>query len=327
MSQNDRSIVKEGLDLELETTKSIQSIIYAELLNPLDSRLLNFGKWLEACSKSDFKEPIDSLYLLPLSIILLDNRHQTNLTSTSTVRPLLQFASKTLIRFCEQRNYQERGLPLLFGPQESLLPAASFWEAHPNTPLIDPSFLALTAKALESLTNGGEKFSHNPEEVGIWNELLPYSMNEYLWNEEYGLYLPLNGNNGQQIETNSIAGLLPLLAPLADQEQAEAMYRCLAMNFVHPLHFYFPTECIEPASRAKTLNLFINYLLYQGLLRYEFTATALALKKQTVEDKCAIVSRSSLREVAFPKKGNDPCAKFILEAFQAYPTLHFSNRD
>ena len=327
MSQNDRSIAGEDVVLESQTATFVQSTIYSELLNPLDSELLHFGKWLKACSASNFEKPFDALYLLPLSVVLLENRYQNDLIPKAVVTPLLQIAGKNLLRLCEQRNYLDSGLPLLLNSQESLLPDANFWVNHPKTPLLDSSFLALTAKALEVLIKQGNEFALDLEELSIWNELLPYSMNEYLWNEEYGLYLPLNSISGQQIENDSIAGLLPLLGSIADQEQAEAMYRCLAMNFVHPLHFYFPTACTEPGHQAKTLDLFINYLLYQGLLRYEFTATAVALKKQTLDDEHPVLSRFSLREMTLPQSTENNCAQLIQEAFRTYPSIHFSNRD
>ncbi|MEO0341558.1 MAG: hypothetical protein AAF242_20405 [Bacteroidota bacterium] len=85
------------------------------------------------------------------------------------------------------------------------------------------------------------------------------------------------------IVNNSIGGILPLLADLPSQEQAEAIYKALSINFVHGQFGYFPSECVETGKEERVIDSMANFLLLDGLSRFEFAATAKALQKQMAD--------------------------------------------
>ncbi|MFN9681756.1 MAG: MGH1-like glycoside hydrolase domain-containing protein, partial [Bacteroidota bacterium] len=168
----------------------------------------------------------------------------------------------------EHRDIEEDGLVSIFHPIESLLPTSCAWDESLNAwkkrahstdedistslfnkqkdllissqqpekewAMKDPVVNTLLCWSNEALIAMGKFIRKNVSEIIQWNELALYSMNEELWDEEYGIYrgydlitkeLPLSG---------SIGGLLPLLAGIPVPEQAEARVGALRLKFEQP---------------------------------------------------------------------------------------------
>lgn len=308
--------VNQDRDLEYEQ-------ILSGLLDPQDPEQSAFRGWASRLSLSA-GQATSHLFLLPLGITLLDPR----LLPVDRLSPSgWIFLEEKLLALCRQRDWQDTGLPYLLGAFESLLPEASYWSSGDRQSLIEPAFIALLAQALDTLIHHTSAYGGRIDELVQYSELLHFGVNDLLWNEDYGLYLPYDGDEQQQIESESIGGMLCLLAPLPDQEQAEAMYRCLAFNFVHPDHYYFPLECLPDSKSEGWIDALVNYLLLQGLLRYEFTTTAEALRRQSQEGLHTPGRISSLKKEAPAHKPGDGYARALARAFRRFPTVHPSNQE
>lgn len=197
------------------------------------------------------------------------------------------------LRWYHQRDLNQDGLPGLFSPQESLTPGAAYWDCmHPSNGQFhvqEPLHLALLAWSNECLFDLAKRVGQDIGPLLELHELTVYSMNECLWDEEYGLYLPRDLTCYDTVLTGSIGGILPLIADIGDQEQAEAMRGILEANFFDPDHYCFPTGSIfneetgidQPDNGA--VDPVINWLLFFGLLRYDFDDLAIHLRNDALD--------------------------------------------
>ena len=192
-----------------------------------------------------------------------------------------------------QRDLSADGLPCLFDPQESLLPGAPYWESMEKKAgqlaVQEPLFLALISWANESLLYLAQCTGLQGHELLEWQELTTHSMNEQLWDTEYGIYLPADLTTGDTVLSSSLAGVVPLVAAVADQDQAEAMRGILQANFLEDTHYFFPTSSVFNQSMAPNLidagalDPFLNWLLFFGFLRYDFDDLAIHLRNNMLE--------------------------------------------
>jgi len=222
------------------------------------------------------------------------------------------------------RDLDEDGLVSVFHPEESLWPQASSWDAPMAAwltrrgitekdgakALLDRQGFLLSRDDGEAASewsvkdvvlNGLLSWSNaalmamgnlvrktTVGEILAWHELATYSINEHLWDSEYGLYLSLDRISGKRPLVGSIGGFLPLLAGNPDQDQAEAMVRSLRLNFEHPDHFRLVSNSLYAAATQPEelergpVSLIANWMLFQGLARFDFVAYANLLKKDTL---------------------------------------------
>ncbi len=154
----------------------------------------------------------------------------------------------------------------------------------------DPGFNAVLSYANECLIQIGDTIGENVQEVLQWHELTIYSMNHKLWDVESGLYYPWDLRHAEPIEVPTIASLLPLAGEVPTQEQAELMlfhlegtlfggknddyYCCPTYHLVDP--DFDPAADWRGAVRPHT-----NWMLLQGLLRYDFQEMVLRLLRDT----------------------------------------------
>lgn len=193
----------------------------------------------------------------------------------------------------KQRDELGDGLPCLFSPHESLLPRAPYWESMEQKDerwaVQEPLFLSLLTWANESLLSLMQITKIKSEELTEWQELTIYSMNEVLWDTEYGIYLPRDLTCGDTVLSGSLAGVVPLIAEIANHDQAEAMRSILQANFLEDSHYYFPSNSIfNPGMQAETIDVggldpVLNWLLFFGLLRYEFDDLAIHLRNNMLD--------------------------------------------
>jgi neutral trehalase len=157
----------------------------------------------------------------------------------------------------------------------------------------------------ECLVKIGGEIGADVSELVEWNELTIYSMNEKLWNEEEGFYQAYDLVAEQAIVLPVINSLLPLIAPLADQDQAERMLENLAGDrFGNPqdlsLCASYGVEQVDvDFARYWRGPIWINtnWLLYQGLLRYDMEAAAARIK----EDSLALIKQYGFYEYYDPR--------------------------
>lgn len=127
-----------------------------------------------------------------------------------------------------------------------------------------PFFNAMLIWSNEHLIRIGGFLREDVQEVIEWNDLAIWSMNEKLWKEDAGCYLPFDLNKKTTIASVSINSFLPLVAGVPTQEQAEVLLETLLQQAL-PAHDWVS-----------------NWLLYKGLLRYEMRDTAADLKRETL---------------------------------------------
>lgn len=128
----------------------------------------------------------------------------------------------------------------------------------------DPFFNAMLIFSNEHLIRIGGLLREDVQEVIEWYDLATWSMNEKLWDENAGCYLPFDLNGQSKIATTSVNGFLPMAAGIPTQEQAEVIHEALLLQ---PLDPHKWTQ---------------NWLLYKGLLRYGMRETAADLKRETL---------------------------------------------
>ncbi len=144
--------------------------------------------------------------------------------------------------------------------------------SHTLTYFEDPFFNAMLIWSNEQLIRLGGLLKHDVQELMEWNDLAVWSMNEKLWSENAGLYLPHVLKNSQTVFSASITGMMPLAAGIPTQEQAERMLETLLQG-----DFQIP-------------DIATAWLLYKGLLRYGMQESAADLKKEafaSIEDHLA----------------------------------------
>lgn len=156
----------------------------------------------------------------------------------------------------------------------------------------DPCFNALLIYSNDCLIKIAELLGEDVSELIGWNELAIYSMNEKLWNEESGRYDAWDLKKDQRMPSLSVGGLIPMLANVPDQDQAESMLKTLlGEGFIgpddQPLHlcptYSFMGAEFNPEKYWRgPVWVNINWLLYHGLLNYDFKETAEQIKTETL---------------------------------------------
>ncbi|MBK7872791.1 MAG: hypothetical protein IPJ74_19995 [Saprospiraceae bacterium] len=126
----------------------------------------------------------------------------------------------------------------------------------------DPVFLALLTLANESLIKIGHILGEDVLEIIQWHELTIYSMNEKLWDEVGGGYKAFHIITKELQPLEGLRTFIPLAGEVPTQDQAE----CMLIELERDL-FAYP------------INIWEGWLLYQGLLRYDFNDLAAKLRR------------------------------------------------
>lgn len=276
------------------------------------------------------KDILTGVYCSVLISIFLGNHFRKGIRPKNQFLLSYQKLKKIHLELCQKRFDEASGLLFLVAPEESLLPKASYWSTAKNQTIAEPAFLSLLVWSLEQLIFMGGQLKDDISELSNYLEVITYSINEQLWDEEYGIYFPKNLSNGNRILSDSIGGLFPLLADIPDQEQAEALYRTLANNFVQGQHFYLPTESVLDGNETRMVDPLVNYLLFLGLTRYEFNTTAQALRQHTQHlvdhygPQRSYDSKRTLPTIESPPLPNTTIHQLLQHFFKA-DLMHYSN--
>lgn len=189
----------------------------------------------------------------------------------------------------DERDLDQEGLPCLFSAKESIMPNAPYWSLMQRIDhcceVQEPAHLAVLVWSNECLLHLSGRLGLDAKELVEQNELTVFSMNDLLWDTEYGIFLPRDRTTGHLHLTGSIGGVIPLIAEIGDQEQAEAMRIILEANFIEDDHYWFPTvslfneDCQVDTPDSGAVDPLINWLLYYGLMRYDFDDLSIRLRE------------------------------------------------
>lgn len=208
------------------------------------------------------------------------------------LRPLFSQMIAAQEQWYQLRDEEEDGLIALHFSTESPLANASIWlssdEAH-QPKIQDAAWHGLFCWASECLIDLAKALKTNVTSIIDGLDLTIYSLNEKLWDEEYGIYRSYNLVMQESILSGSIGGLLPLVGGIPNQEQAEMIRQALEANFIQADHWWLPTYSLNsPQIQSDQLGQgsvdpIVNWLMYYGLLRYDFTDLAELLRRNTLQ--------------------------------------------
>ncbi len=197
------------------------------------------------------------------------------------------------------RDFREEGLVALRFAGESPLPTAFAWRAQePEAEeaaapyLYDMAFLSVLCWSNEALIHIGGILGEEVSEIIQWQELTLFSMNEQLWDAEYGHYNYRELQSGKVFRHATLAGLLPLAGGVPVQDQAESMLQQLESGRFGggstPYRWCTTLSTAEPhfdsrRAAAGAIDLPANWLLMYGLQRYDMDDQAEKVRSATVD--------------------------------------------
>lgn len=178
-----------------------------------------------------------------------------------------------------------------------------------NSPFLiqDPLFNALLVWSNEAMIKIGHLIGEDIFDVILWNELTIHSMNEKMWDPEMGLYHAYDLKNQELIKKPTTSSILPMAGEVPTQEQAELILKNLegSMFGDHRGQFYMcPTYSFLQADidykRYWRGPVWINtnWLLYRGLLRYDFDDMAAKIRRYSLE----LIEKFGFYEYFDPRK-------------------------
>jgi hypothetical protein len=157
----------------------------------------------------------------------------------------------------------------------------------------DPYFNAVLSWSNEAMIEIGRILREDVTDFVLWNELTVYSMNDKLWDEEQGIYNAYDMVSETYIDGNTLSGMLAIAADVPNIDQAENILRNVKDEFFsgnaqNPI-FLCPTydvtaENIQYSKKQRgAVSIVQNWILYQGLKRFEMNAVADKVKKDSLE--------------------------------------------
>lgn len=234
---------------------------------------------------------------LPLQGVVLGKLLQVNRKSAGFLAPALRQAfdcamaqHRYLYAHCDPA--EEGLLAIRFPEEDGFGNAAGYEFPAPARPSIqDPFFNTCLSWSNESLIAVGHFLGEDVLEAMQWHELTIHAMNEKLWDDKAGQYRAFDLNRDCTVPLHSLAAVLPLAAEIPTQEQAEKMLHVLKKDSwtLAGRDFLLYPSCGPGAAVADFRTGWrgpvwqaLNWMLYEGLLRYDFKETAQALRKNTL---------------------------------------------
>jgi hypothetical protein len=193
----------------------------------------------------------------------------------------------------ESRDYDyERYLELISLFQKNKFEASKIEENCP-VQVQDPFFNATLSWSNEAMIEIGRIIKEDVTDFVLWNELTVFSMNEKLWDEEEGIYNAYDMVNKVFIPGNTLSGMLPIMADVPNIDQAENILRNVKDDFFsgtteNPMYlcptYDVTAENISLGKKQRgAVSIYQNWLLFQGLKRFEMNAVAQKLKRDSLE--------------------------------------------
>ena len=157
----------------------------------------------------------------------------------------------------------------------------------------EPLFNAILSWSNEAMIEIGRILGEDVTDFVLWNELTVYSMNEKLWDEEQGIYNAYDLVSKTFIPGETLSGLLPIMTDVPNIDQAENILRNIKDEFFsgtaeNPMYlcptYDVTAENIQLDKKNRgAVCIYQNWLLYQGLQRFEMTAIAQKVKDDSLE--------------------------------------------
>jgi len=126
-----------------------------------------------------------------------------------------------------------------------------------------PSFLTALTWSNESLIHLGNQLGIDVLEVIQWHELTIFSMNDRLWDEACGGYFAFDLETQSLVNQGFPERFVPMAGEIPTQDQAE----CMLVK-------------LEERLLMSSVSIFEAWLLYRGMLRYDFVDLAARLRKR-----------------------------------------------
>lgn len=187
------------------------------------------------------------------------------------------------------RDPEDEGLIAIFHPEEDGFGNAPGYDFPKSGGLgiQDPFFNTCLIWSNESLIQVGHLLGEDVLELMQWHELSIHSMNEKLWDERNGYYQAYDLTRQRLIPVDTLSGILPMAAEIPTQEQAERIWKVLESA---PWRSAVLGNGLYPSCRLDALYadfrngwrgpiwLSLNWMLYHGLMRYDFSDAAAKLR-------------------------------------------------
>ena len=185
----------------------------------------------------------------------------------------------------------------------------------------DPLFNGILTKSNEALIKIGGLLGEDVSEIVQWNELTLFSMNEKLWDEEWGIYNAYDLRNEKLILNETSNGLIPLFGGVPIQEQAELMLKLLnhpafsgdrsTETWGYPTYSLLAEDIDYEKYWRGPIWINMNWLLHNGLKRFDFEKEAEMLKEHSLE----LLSKHGFFEYFDPRKSIDKAAGYGTNQF------------
>jgi len=233
---------------------------------------------------------------LPIQGLLLEQLRQSSKKSAAFLAPALRAAFHRAMAYhrflYEHRDPASEGLLVIEHPTEDGFGNAPGYPRHSGKLLQiqDPFFNTCLAASNEALMSLGHFLKEDIGEPAHWYELTVHTMNEKLWDEPTASYQAYDLDAGKFIPVPTLAGLLPMLAEVPDQAQAERMLTLLESQVwkdedyrMYPSCSIDRMESGAPQGWSGAVWPALNWMLYKGLKRYDFNEAAERLRRHTLQ--------------------------------------------
>lgn len=178
----------------------------------------------------------------------------------------------------------------------------------------DPLFNAILIWSNECLIKIAAVVGEDYQQIIEWNERSMKGMITKLWNEETGLYDAWDIVNHERIKVQTNSGLMPLIAGVPTKEKAEKMVATLQSAMFSGTKENPVYLCPTYNLKAADINyekywrgpvwINMNWLLYQGLKRYDFDELA----EQVRRDSLTLLEKYGFYEYFDPRRGVEGAA-------------------
>jgi hypothetical protein len=152
-------------------------------------------------------------------------------------------------------------------------------------------FNSLLVQSNRDLGEIARELGEDAATFDAWAERTAAGLDQMLWDEEHGLYRDFDVRGGERVPTRSAAGFAPLYAGVPSSERAAVMVRRLVDAGVPIGDDGWAVTSLAPDDpRFQPTHYWrgpvwpiLNWVLYGGLVRYGFAATAARLRTAVIE--------------------------------------------
>lgn len=169
----------------------------------------------------------------------------------------------------------------------------------------DVLFNSMLIRSNEGLIALSSLVEEEAGEIQAWNEGSIAALNKKCWNEEDGFYYDYDLKGNKQIALKVSNGFMPLFAGAASPVQAERLKSNLLQSFRNGDYLLCASSAVDGGAFNPVkywrgpIWINVNWMLYQGLLRYGFTEEAAQVKRDSIR----LVEGAGFYEYFDPRAG------------------------